>query len=99
MNILSLRLYSLQPIEINKAAIAYLDKMTDRAPLNLIATLTHVSRPTLYKWQDKNTPYDSINFKDAAWFILMCETNPKVKMLLDRPPLTRKHRARYVIED
>ena len=93
------RLHSMSNDEISQEAVNKLLDLTDRCSLKLIADLTGISRTTLYKWLDESVSLDNMNHRDAAWFILYCETSPRVKLLLDRPPLSHPRLARKFLED
>lgn len=91
-------LHSMDPNDISQAAIKLLDHLLERCTLNLVTKLTGISRTTLYKWLDDSLPLDVMNHRDAAWFIMLCETSPKVAMLMDRAPLSNPRLAGRVIE-
>ncbi len=84
--------------QVNQAAINVLDQLLQRCTLNLVSDLTGISRTTLYKWLDEELPLDDMNHRDAAWLILMAETSPKMKMLLQRGPLSNPRLARRMLE-
>ena len=73
--------------------------LIERCTLNLVTDLTGISRTTLYKWLDETVPLDQMNHRDAAWFIVYCETSPRVKLLMSRPPLSHPRLARRLLED
>ena len=91
-------LHSMEANDINEAAIRTLDHLLKRCTLNLVMKLTGISRTTLYKWLDDSLPLDVMNHRDAAWFILVCETSPKVAMLMDRAPLSNPRLAGRLLE-
>ena len=93
------KLHSMSPDEICQEAVAMLCTLQERCTLNLVTDLTGISRTTLYKWLDETVPLDQMNHRDAAWFIVYCETSPRVKLLLDRPPLSHPRMARKLLED
>lgn len=90
-------LHSMTHAEICQAAVSLLVSLNERCSLNLITDLAGISRTTLYKWLDDSIPLESMNYRDAAWFILYCETSPRVKLLLERPPLSHPRMARKLI--
>ena len=92
------RLHAMTRVEINTLAVSKLLDLNERCTLNLVTELTGISRTTLYKWLDDSIAYEDMNHRDAAWFILYCETSPRVKMLLDRPPLSHPRMARKLLE-
>jgi len=91
-------LHSMDHNEINLAALALLDKLLERCTVNLISQLTGITRVTLYRWLDVEVPLESMNVRDAAWFIMLCETSPKLKMLLARAPLTNPRLAKRLTD-
>lgn len=91
-------LHAMTREEINQHAVNRLLDLLDRCSINLVTDLTGISRTTLYKWLDPDIGLEKMNHRDAAWFLLYCETSPRVKMLLDRPPFTRPHMARKFLE-
>ena len=92
-------LYNMQPNEINQVAIDKLDEMLDRCTINLIAALTGITRTTLYRWLDPKLPLDVMDYKQAAWLILVCETSPKIQLLLSRPPLSHPRLAKRITDE
>lgn len=92
------QLHKLQNVDINRHAVAMLDVLLECCTLNLVSSLTGISRVTLYRWLDQDVALDDMNHYHAAWFILHCETNPKVKMLLERGPMSNPRLAKRVIE-
>jgi len=93
------QLHGLPPIEINQLALGKLNELLERCSVNLVSSMTGITRPTLYRWLDTDISYEEMDHRIAAWFILYCETSPKAKLLLDRPPLSHKRMAKRVIED
>ncbi len=85
--------------QINQAAVTVLDRLLQRCTLNLVCNLTGISRTTLYKWLDEDVTLDEMNHRDAAWFILLAETSPKMQMLLDRAPLSNPRMAKRLLDD
>lgn len=83
---------------INQSALSYLYALLDRSTLNLVSTLTGITRQSLYRWLDPNLPVESISHRDAAWFILVCETSPKLQLLLSKPKATRPHLANRALK-
>ena len=92
-------LHDMQPEFINQMAYDKLNELLTRCTINLVSQLTRITRVTLYRWLDEDRSLEEMDFKQAAWFILVCETSPKVKMLLDRPPLSHPRLAKRVIEE
>lgn len=86
-------LYKLSPNEINQTALEYLDHLLDRCTLNLVSKLTGITRPTLYRWLDESLPLDAMNYRDSAWFILFCDTSPKMQVLINSGPLSHPRLA------
>lgn len=91
--------HTMTPEQINAAACHILFRLMERCTLNLVCDLTGISRTTLYKWLDPDVPLDSMNHRDAAWFILMAETSPKMQMLLQRGPSRRPRLARRMLDE
>lgn len=91
-------LHSMEPNEINDMACRRLDALLNRCTINLAADLTGISRKTLYRWMDPEIPLDAMDYKQAAWFLLMTETSPKVKLLMERPPTKNRRMARGLLE-
>jgi hypothetical protein len=91
-------MYNMQPININQIAFDKLNELLQRCTLNLVTNLTGISRPTLYRWLDPERSLEEMNYRDSAWFILVCETSPKVKMLLSRPPLSHPRLAKRITD-
>ena len=92
-------LHAMLPIEINQIAYDKLQELLTRCTVNLVTNLTGVSRTTLYRWLDPERSLEEMNPRDSAWFILVCETSPKVKMLLARPPLSHPRLAKRIIDE
>ena len=92
-------LHNMQPVFINQMAYDKLQHLLTRCTLNLVTTLTGISRPTLYRWLDPDRSLEEMNYRDSAWFILVCETSPKVKMLLSRPPLSHPRLASRLLQE
>lgn len=92
-------MHSMQPVHINQIAYDKLQELLTRCTLNLVAQLTGITRPTLYRWLDPDMSLEEMNYRDSAWFILVCETSPKVQMLLNRPPLSHPRLAKRMIEE
>lgn len=92
-------LHKMQPNAINQAAITLLDALLERCTINLVCSLSGISRVTLYRWLDETIALDDMNYRDAAWFILQCETNPKIKMLLSRAPLSNPRLAKRLTDE
>ena len=91
-------MHSMQPVEISQLACDKLDELLTRCTINLVASLTGVTRPTLYRWLDTDRSLEEMDYKQAAWFFLVCETSPKIKMLLSRPPLSHPRLAKRLLE-
>lgn len=92
-------LHSMAPIEINQIACDKLNQLLERCTINLVSNLTGISRTTLYRWLDPDRSLEEMNHRDSAWFILFCETSPKITLLLERPPLSHPRLAKRVIEE
>ena len=92
-------MHSMQPVHINQIAYDKLQELLTRCTLNLVAQLTGITRPTLYRWLDPDMSLEEMNYRDSAWFILVCETSPKIQMLLNRPPLSHPRLAKRMIEE
>ena len=92
-------MHNMQPIEINQIAYDKLQELLTRCTLNLVTTLTRVTRVTLYRWLDTERSLEEMDYKQAAWFILVCETSPKVKILLSRPPLSHPRLAKRLLDE
>ncbi len=91
-------MHSMRPAEINQLAYDKLNELLERCTLNLVTHLTGISRPTLYRWLDPELSLEEMNYRDSAWFFLVCETSPKVQMLLTRPPLSHPRLAKRLLE-
>ena len=65
----------------------------------MVQKLTGISRTTLYRWLDEAIEYDRMNERDAAWFIMVYETSPKIDMLLQKGPATRPRLAHRILDD
>lgn len=92
-------LYSMDPDAIKQEALDILDKLLERATINLVSNLTNITRPTLYRWLNEDLPFSAMNVRDAAWFIMVCEHSPKVLMLLDRAPLKNPRLAKRLTDE
>jgi hypothetical protein len=88
------KLYGMQPDAIKHAALKLLVLMDMRCSVKLMAEITGISRTTLYKWFDADVPLEAMSVRDCAWFILVCETDPKLMRLLSREPATHKNLVR-----
>ena len=85
--------------DINLAALELLDRLMQCCTLNLAHELTGISRTTLYKWLDDDVPLEAMSARDSAWFILQCETNPKLSMLLQRGPASHPKLAKRLTDE
>ncbi len=92
-------LHAMDHNDINQEALNLLDKLLQRCTLNLVSSLTQVTRATLYRWMDASLPLDAMNVRDAAWFIVMVETSPKLKMLMERGPLSNPRLAKRLTDE
>jgi len=92
-------LHDMDATSINQLAYDKLNELLERCTLNLVAQLTRISRPTLYRWLDTDCSLEEMNYRDAAWFFLVCETSPKVQMLLTRPPLSHPRLAKRLLDE
>lgn len=93
------KLHAMDHNEINQAALDILAHLMERATLNLISSLTQITRPTLYRWLDESLPLDAMNVRDAGWFIVMCESSPKITMLRQRAPLSNPRLAKRLTDE
>ncbi len=93
------KLHDMDRNAINQIACDKLQELLERCTIHLVTILTGISRPTLYRWLDYDRSLEEMNYRDSAWFILVCETSPKVKMLLDRPPLSHPRMAKRIIDE
>lgn len=93
------RLHSMGEVEINEIAFQKLEHLLERCTMHLVTKLTGISRPTLYRWMDTERGLEAMNARDAAWFILLCETSPRLKMLMQRPPLSHPRLAGRLFQD
>jgi hypothetical protein len=85
-------------VDINRKAVELLDALLERCTLNLVSKITGITRVTLYRWLDESIALDDMNPRDAAWLILQCETNPKLVLLMSKPPMSKPRLAKRVIE-
>ena len=92
-------LHNMQPVEINQVAYDKLQELLERCTVNLVATLTGITRKTLYRWLDPERSLEEMDYKQAAWFILVCETSPKVQLLLHRAPLSHPRMAKKLTDE
>lgn len=92
-------LHKMQPVDINAAAVKLLDALLQRCTINLVSDLTAISRVTLYRWLDESIELEAMNHRDAAWFIMQCETNPKLVLLLGRAPLSNPRLAKRLTDE
>ena len=92
-------LHNMDSNDINQVALRLLDRLLERCTLNMVTKLTGVTRTTLYRWLDESLPLDAMNVRDTAWFIMICETSPKVQMLMQRAPLSNRRLAGRLIEE
>jgi len=86
-------LYSMDKDDINH------DELLQRCTINHVMSLTGITRPTLYKWLNESVELEKMNPRDCAWFITMCETNPKIIMLLQRGPFKYPRLAKQWLDD
>lgn len=91
-------LTSMDRNDLCQVAVTKLEKLLEHCTLNMVCKLTGITRPTLYKWLDESIALDDMNHYYAAWFILNYETNPKIRMLLDRGYTSKPRLAGRVIE-
>jgi len=92
------QLHSMDRNDINQVAVKYLDHLLQHCTLHLVQQLIGISRTTLYKWLDEAVELDAMNHRDAAWLILVYETSPKVRMLLERGPVSNPRLAKRALE-
>lgn len=91
-------LHEMDPNDINQTAVTLLDNLLEHCTLNLVNQLTGISRTTLYKWLDPDVELDAMNHRDAAWFILMYETKPQMRMLLQRGPVSKPRLIKRILD-
>ena len=91
-------LHTMKPDDIRQAACSLLDELLLRTTISSVWQQTGITRTTLYKWQNESLPLDVMNVRDAAWFILVCETRSQLQKLLLRPPLQRPIAGKRLIE-
>ncbi len=91
-------MHNMSPAEINQVAYDKLVHLLEHCTINLVSTVTNITRPTLYRWLDPERSLEEMDYKQAAWFILVCETNPKIQMLLQRGPLSHPRLAKRFID-
>lgn len=91
-------LHAMERNDINSQAVKYLDRLLQCCTINLVSSLTGISRTTLYKWLDESITLDEMNHRDAAWLILMVETSPKFQQLLQRGPVSNPRLAKRVTD-
>jgi len=77
-------IYKATPQQIKSEADRLLRELLKRVTLSEVHTLTGISRTTLYKWSDEDRPVSSWGERDAAWFVLICGTNPAIVKVLRR---------------
>lgn len=96
--LVSNQLHEMPATEINQAAIEMLDRLLEVGTLNLISDLTRITRPTLYRWLDADVELERMSHHVAGWFLVICETSPKVQALLKRGALSHPRLAKRVTD-
>ena len=91
--------YRIEPIDINQIACNKLEELLKRCTINLVAELAGITRKTLYRWLNSDVTLEEMDHKQAAWFILVCETSPKLQLLLTRPPLSHPRMAKRLTDE
>ena len=92
-------LHAMDQDDIRLTGLEMLDRLLQCCTLNLISNVTGISRTTLYKWTDDDVPLEAVSPRDAAWLILVCESDPKLVMILKRGPVQRKTSATWLINN
>lgn len=92
-------LHSMTSLEIQQAAYDRLQLLLTRCTIHLVQRLTHISRPTLYRWLNTDRALEQMDRCQCITFIVMFETEPKIRMLLERPPLKYPRLASRVIAE
>lgn len=93
------KLHAMDQDAIAELAYRRLTHLMNRATIHLVSQLTAISRPTLYRWLDPERPLSDMNVRDCAWFILMTETSPRVKLLMQRPPMSHPRLAHRLVKE
>lgn len=93
------RLHAMTATDINQEAVDLLDRLQEACTLHLISELTGIARPTLYRWLDVNRPLEAMDHRVSGWFILVCETSPKIQGLLKRGKLSHPRLAKRITDD
>ena len=92
-------LHRMEREDISQAAIDMLYALLECCTLNLVSDLTSISRTTLYKWLDESIDLEAMSHRDAGWFILMCETDPKLIGVLARGPVSHPRMAKQLVKE
>ena len=92
-------LHNMQRTDISQAALDMLYALLECCTINLVSDLTSISRTTLYKWLDESIDLEAMSHRDSGWFILMCETDPKLIGVLARGPVSRPRMAKKLVEE
>ncbi len=92
-------IHQMDETDINQKAYDMLLQLLECCTINLVSQLTRVTRTTLYRWLDPDRSLEEMDFKQAAWFIVVCETSPKVQLLLTRGPLSHPRLAKRLLEE
>ncbi len=91
-------LYGMPSDEIALAALSILDALLQRCTIHMVTELTSISRATIYKWLNEDIELEKMSPRDCAWFILVCETDPRIIMLLQRGPFSHTRLAKRWLE-
>ena len=91
------QIHSMDPDDVKAHALVLLCDLLERSTMQLAHELTGITRATMYRWLDEELGYESMSIRDCAWFILLCETSPKLQMLLSRKPVQTRHRQRQLL--
>lgn len=93
------QLHDMDPLVVNQIAVDKLVHLLECCTINLVSNITKISRPTLYRWLDTDLALEQMNPVVAGWFILVCETSPKIQLLLSRGPLSHPRLAGRLIKE
>lgn len=93
------RLHEMEGADINQAACTLLEQLMQCASINLIAQLTRITRTTLYRWLDADVELERMSPQIAGWFILICETSPKLQALLQRGARSHPRLAKRITDE
>lgn len=88
----------MKPEVINQVAYDRLNMLLERCTINLVSSLTQITRRTLYRWLDPDRSLEEMDHKIATYFLVHCAFNGKVQMLMERAPLSHKRLAGRLLE-